>query len=839
MKVSFSKIVHILLAFINFAIKCRFPEEKSLPNVLRDRYGSEILGLFRRFERLEKKVRKLSCDLTFLNTCCTHRLTPKFLRFRLYDARLIHSTEYKNFQSDLLIKEISRKNRLLSSTRKCRDESRELLRCSVFRFDFLHLQRCVIRSAHNLEEHTTLIHSRKLESLGFTGNAVSNPIHNYSDYQLSPSEAQLLSKGPKYVLGPPKPSFIRHFLDFQNFYLRIQSFNAGSNMDSEKRDSFLTQFKAIAHSYFKDINTYYNSNSNLTMNEQKLLRKLQNNNDIIVTRPDKSNGFAILNKQDYVSKMLTILNDVSKFQRVSTPLPVILRRQEDKLNNFLRPLLKQSIIDEATYRSLYSSSAQPGRLYGLLKTHKPDLPLRPILSALNTFNYNLAKYLVPILAPLTTNEYTVSDSFSFAKELCNLNLGSVYMTSFDVKSLYTNIPLKQTIDLCSTNYLTSCIPKFTREVIHKLLTLASSDNVFMFNNELYCQHEGLAMGSPLGASLANAFLCHQEKIWLDQCPPDFKPVLYRRYIDDTFIAFKEQSHVQQFFNYINSQHQSIQFTYECEQNGKLPFLDVTISKTSTGGFNTSLYRKPTYSGRISLFQSFGPLSYKSNLVFTLVYRAWQICSSYDAFDLEIKFLYQLFLNNGYSSTFFWNKANTMIGRLYAPSPPIPTVEKAKVFIPLDYYGRISDKFRVTVTKLVGDIYPQIKLHLAFRNRNTIGSMFQLKDRIPTMQRSRVVYKYTCGICRDTYIGKTMRRLATRVSEHRGRSERTGRASDCPPFSAIRQHMESHGSLVDPECFQIVTSSNGDINLKILETLAIHQQKPKICSQESSLILQIL
>ena len=118
-------------------------------------------------------------------------------------------------------------------------------------------------------------------------------------------------------------------------------------------------------------------------------------------------------------------------------------------------------------------------------------------------------------------------------------------------------------------------------------------------------------------------------------------------------------------------------------------------------------------------------------------------------------------------------------------------------------------------------------------------MFQLKDRIPTMQRSRVVYKYTCGICRDTYIGKTMRRLATRVSEHRGRSERTGRASDCPPFSAIRQHMESHGSLVDPECFQIVTSSNGDINLKILETLAIHQQKPKICSQESSLILQIL
>ena len=50
------------------------------------------------------------------------------------------------------------------------------------------------------------------------------------------------------------------------------------------------------------------------------------------------------------------------------------------------------------------------------------------------------------------------------------------------------------------------------------------------------------MGSPLGPSLANAFLCHYEKLWLDSCPLEFKPVVYRRYVDDIFVLFKSKDH---------------------------------------------------------------------------------------------------------------------------------------------------------------------------------------------------------------------------------------------------------------------------------------------------------
>ena len=101
----------------------------------------------------------------------------------------------------------------------------------------------------------------------------------------------------------------------------------------------------------------------------------------------------------------------------------------------------------ATYKELYVSGSNLGILYGLPKVHKENYPMRPILSACNTPGYGLAKYLVPAISPITTNAYTVKDSFTFARELSNLDANGLFMASFDVKSLFTNIPLKETIDI--------------------------------------------------------------------------------------------------------------------------------------------------------------------------------------------------------------------------------------------------------------------------------------------------------------------------------------------------------------------------------------------------------
>ena len=74
------------------------------------------------------------------------------------------------------------------------------------------------------------------------------------------------------------------------------------------------------------------------------------------------------------------------------------------------------------------------------------------------------------------------------------------------------------------------------------------------------------MGSPLRPTLANAFLCHYEKLWLDNCQPDFKPVVYRRYIDNIFVLFKSKDHLLSFARYMNTRHKSLKFAFDFEQN---------------------------------------------------------------------------------------------------------------------------------------------------------------------------------------------------------------------------------------------------------------------------------
>ena len=91
------------------------------------------------------------------------------------------------------------------------------------------------------------------------------------------------------------------------------------------------------------------------------------------------------------------------------------------------------------------------------------LPFWPILLALQTPTYNLGNFLVPILDPLTKNEYIVKDSFHFAEEICEQD-SSLSIGSLDVDSLFYNIPLEGTIDICINHLFenTDTVEGFTK-----------------------------------------------------------------------------------------------------------------------------------------------------------------------------------------------------------------------------------------------------------------------------------------------------------------------------------------------------------------------------------------
>ena len=111
------------------------------------------------------------------------------------------------------------------------------------------------------------------------------------------------------------------------------------------------------------------------------------------------------------------------------------------------------------------------------------------------------------------------------------------------------------------------------------------------------------MGSRLGPSLVTAFISFHEQMWLNDCPDDFEPVNYRRYVDNTFALFRSPDHLERFTTYLNWKQKNINFTFERERNLLPLFLDILISR-SENGFEISVYQKPTFGGVYSNFDSF-------------------------------------------------------------------------------------------------------------------------------------------------------------------------------------------------------------------------------------------
>ena len=106
-------------------------------------------------------------------------------------------------------------------------------------------------------------------------------------------------------------------------------------------------------------------------------------------------------------------------------------------------------------------------------------PFRPIVSSINTYNYCLAKYLCNLLQPHLPATYTISDTFSFVQELGTTNLSNKFMVSFDVASLFTNIPLKESIDL-AVSYIAegNASLRFSKTELTKLFSIATSQTHF-------------------------------------------------------------------------------------------------------------------------------------------------------------------------------------------------------------------------------------------------------------------------------------------------------------------------------------------------------------------------
>ena len=201
-----------------------------------------------------------------------------------------------------------------------------------------------------------------------------------------------------------------------------------------------------------------------------------------------------------------------------------------------------------------------------------------------------------------------------------------------------------------------------------MLETAVLNSYFLFNGEMYKQTDGVGVVLPLGPTFANIFLCHHEQKSLKDCPHEFRPAYYRRYVDDCFLVFNDRSHIDRFMTYLNSQHPKIRFTKEVESNGCMSFLDLNL-RCQNNKLEISIFRKATFTGLGLSFFSFIPSTVKKSVVVSAVTRAFRLTSSYQLFDCELNFLRKFFQNNGFPKQLTESVIRYVLDKVFLPRVP--------------------------------------------------------------------------------------------------------------------------------------------------------------------------
>ena len=287
---------------------------------------------------------------------------------------------------------------------------------------------------------------------------------------------------------------------------------------------------------------------------------------------------------------------------------------------------------------MYPTGCVPPKFYGLPKIHKPDTPLRPIVSSCGSVTYGMATELAKILKPLVgklPHHITSTQDFVEQAKQIKLEPGEC-LSSYDVSALFTSVPIDPALNIIKDllekdNTLKERTVMEVSDII-LLLEFCLKNTYFSFQDQFYEQVEGAAMGSPVSPIVANLYMEYLEHKALSTAP--HPPKFWHRYVDDNFVIHKE-ANKQGFLQHIKSVDPTIRFTVEDnKEDGSIPFLDTIVKPEADGTLSITVYRKPTHTDQYFQWDSHHHLSGKFSVIQTLSHRASTVCSNPELLQQE-------------------------------------------------------------------------------------------------------------------------------------------------------------------------------------------------------------
>jgi hypothetical protein len=251
----------------------------------------------------------------------------------------------------------------------------------------------------------------------------------------------------------------------------------------------------------------------------------------MIAHADKGKTTVIAYTQDYTDKVHAFLLENNFCTLTNNPT-----HKDHKTIH--KTLLKcNKITDKKLIKYLTQRKPSPPTLNALLKLHKPNTPIRPVVNNRMAPTYKAAKKLNTILSNHLhlENQYNVIKSNTLAKDLIQLKINNKHrLLTLDIKDLCVNLPTKETINITKTQLLMHN-NKHTANQIIMLLETILEQNYFTFHNQIYQPDKGVAMDSPILGAVAKIFPQQLEKTHIKHLIDSKHLIFYVRYVVDILI----------------------------------------------------------------------------------------------------------------------------------------------------------------------------------------------------------------------------------------------------------------------------------------------------------------
>ncbi|XP_070380710.1 uncharacterized protein [Dermacentor albipictus] len=505
--------------------------------------------------------------MSFNQTCKVEDLVPKSLRLK---------TPVASPWGHKIIRQAERKL-LAARVQECRQKIKDL-ETETF-FARRQLEHTILQDFPDVQLHANFMATlrdrlcRKSQESKLDALRPKEPtqtmevILNLSSYKPTESEAALLQKGLNSNTGAsPNPARVICAVE-----------RAVTQLPSEVREEARTRAIGVLSKW-----RTRNPQARFSPAEKQVVKALRNNDSIAILPADKGNAIVLLDRSDYNEKMKDLLSAEDTYVAIqkdpTVNLQTKLQKLLSKIFNFVPP--QQKLL----YHRLLCTNGSAPAIYGLPKVHKPGVPLRHIVDFTRSPLHRLSGYLHQVMGPLTCKTAThISNSSAFVEKVRDVSLDEDdIMVSFDVKSLFTSVPVDLAVATCRDVQLAqdTLAERTPLEVegICELLDFCLSNTYFTYNKQFYRQINGTAMGASFSVTTANLVMeVIEQKALTDFVPA---PNVFVRYVDDCFCIVRKPD-ASRLLRLLNSADEAIQFTTEYECDNSLPFLDVLVRRSGT------------------------------------------------------------------------------------------------------------------------------------------------------------------------------------------------------------------------------------------------------------------